>query len=238
MSDDLEIVGGAEKEARLVAVLLGEASDFEREEVLRMCESDGEMAVLKCRLEAVHGLLEEDRLVNQLEPTKWKLEDEKRSEILSQITAKEGPMEEGKKVVALKKKKRRSLAPTLALAAILAIGCLGFSVLTIANSPASGRVSIVKKSNSGFVTVSEQEIVAYEGKDVTVSPKSRAVTSGNRSGDFAISSDNIDDFFLAESSSASDDPFASNDYKFDDGIFPTSPSIRNSLWSCPPGVWN
>ena len=60
-----------ELEARLVALILGEASDFEREELERLMEERPELAVFKRRLESIDGLVRES--VKPEADEDWKL---------------------------------------------------------------------------------------------------------------------------------------------------------------------
>ena len=46
-----------ELEARIVALVLGEASDFERDELNRLIEERPELAAFKEQIQSVHGLL-------------------------------------------------------------------------------------------------------------------------------------------------------------------------------------
>ena len=55
--DNLQPWIDPELEARIVALVLGEASDFEREELERQMSGSPELAVFKQRIEAIHGLL-------------------------------------------------------------------------------------------------------------------------------------------------------------------------------------
>lgn len=57
-------------EARIVALVLGEASDFEAADLDELVEKWPEMRLLKSRLEAVHDLLEE---VGTPQGEEWKL---------------------------------------------------------------------------------------------------------------------------------------------------------------------
>ena len=54
-------------EARIVAAVVGEASDFEMAELDRMLEAKPELAVFKRRIEAVHGLVGE----SYAQPQRW-----------------------------------------------------------------------------------------------------------------------------------------------------------------------
>lgn len=75
-----------ELEARIVALVLGEASDFEREELERLIAEQAELAMFKKRIEAVHGLLREtDTGESSVDVDDWKLSDEKRKAVLAVI---------------------------------------------------------------------------------------------------------------------------------------------------------
>ncbi len=82
-----------ELEARIVALVLGEASDFEREELERLIEAQPELAVFKKRIEAVHGLLgEAARGEEEDKKDAWKLSPSRREKLL---TAIDGDPEKG-----------------------------------------------------------------------------------------------------------------------------------------------
>ena len=89
MSDDFEIVGDAAREARVVAMVLGEASDFEREEVERLCEENPELQVFRRRMEAVHGLIGDVKDQTAESKSSWKLSKGRREEILAKLGEKE-----------------------------------------------------------------------------------------------------------------------------------------------------
>ena len=90
MSDELQTWIEPELEARMVAMLLGEASDFEVEELERLMEERPELVVFRRRLEAVQGLLSEPGVVKALvegneeneNETEWQLSSERRAAIL------------------------------------------------------------------------------------------------------------------------------------------------------------
>ena len=69
-----------ELEARIVALVLGEASDFEREELHRLFEQRPELIAFQTEMQRVHGLLEEvgDGEFG-VEDSEWKLPPEKRN---------------------------------------------------------------------------------------------------------------------------------------------------------------
>ncbi len=73
-------------EARIVALVLGEASDFESDELQRLVEEQPELAALKEQIESVHGMLRdlgtgETAAVDEA----WQMSAEKRSAVLAVI---------------------------------------------------------------------------------------------------------------------------------------------------------
>jgi hypothetical protein len=75
-----------ELEARITALVLGEASDFEREELERLIEEKAELAMFRKRMEAVHGLLREVAAGEMgADDDDWKLSDERRQAVLAVI---------------------------------------------------------------------------------------------------------------------------------------------------------
>ena len=76
-------------EARIVAAVLGEASDFERAGLDRLLEENPELAVFKRRIEAVHGLVDES--FGKVNPAgadagsadEWRLAPERRDALLA-----------------------------------------------------------------------------------------------------------------------------------------------------------
>ena len=86
-SGDLHAWIEPEIEARVVALILGEASDFEAEELERMMEERPEIRVFKRRMESVHGLLG-----NTLAPgddAEWRLAPETRANLFEAIELSE-----------------------------------------------------------------------------------------------------------------------------------------------------
>ena len=69
-------------EARVVAWVLGEASPFEAAELERRCAAEPELAVLKRRIEAVHGLL--GAATRPAGPA-WRLAPERRAALLEKL---------------------------------------------------------------------------------------------------------------------------------------------------------
>ncbi|MEO1834369.1 MAG: hypothetical protein ABGZ49_02650, partial [Akkermansiaceae bacterium] len=86
-SGDIHVWIEPEIEARVVALILGEASDFEAEELERMMEERPEIRVFKRRVESVHGLLG-----NTLAPgddAEWRLAPETRANLFEAIELSE-----------------------------------------------------------------------------------------------------------------------------------------------------
>ena len=72
-----------EIEARVVALIFGEASPFEAEEIERLMDERPEIRAFKRRMESVHGLLG-----NSLAPDdddQWELSPERKAEVLTAI---------------------------------------------------------------------------------------------------------------------------------------------------------
>ncbi len=82
MEDNIE----PELEARIIALVLGEASDFETEELHRLIAQRPELAAFKQRMESVHGLLSEVVTGEFDVPSgEWKLSPGKRNAVLAAI---------------------------------------------------------------------------------------------------------------------------------------------------------
>ena len=75
-----------ELEARIVALVLSEASDFEREELNRLIEQRPELAAFKSQMQLVHGLLQDVGTGEYAAPENdWKLPADRRSAVLAVI---------------------------------------------------------------------------------------------------------------------------------------------------------
>ncbi|MGJ8696962.1 MAG: YfbK domain-containing protein [Verrucomicrobiaceae bacterium] len=116
MNDELYSFIEPELEARLVALVLGEASAFEKEELERIMAERPEVGIWKRRMEAVHGLLGDAAKVE--DDAEWKLSGERRAKVLGVL---KGTVEE--EPIRVEVKKRRYSKQSLsALAAAIAIG--------------------------------------------------------------------------------------------------------------------
>ena len=75
-----------ELEARIVALVLGEVADFERDELLRLIEQRPELAAFQAEMQDVHGLLAEVGQDDAPPDENWRLPKKQRSSVLSTIS--------------------------------------------------------------------------------------------------------------------------------------------------------
>ncbi len=90
MSDHLHPWIEPELEARIVALVLGEASDFEREQLERLMADRPELVLFKERIESVHGMLEDladdpSESEPDVDDAAWKLSSDRRQEVLKTL---------------------------------------------------------------------------------------------------------------------------------------------------------
>jgi len=99
MSDHLQPWIEPELEARIVALVLGEASDFEREELERLIEERPELALFRERIEKVHGLLGEYAAEGEQPEAEdeetWRMSDERRQALLTTLQGEPGSAASG-----------------------------------------------------------------------------------------------------------------------------------------------
>jgi Mg-chelatase subunit ChlD/capsular polysaccharide biosynthesis protein len=120
-----DTVGDAPLEARIVAWVLGEASNFEAAELERLCEERPELLIFRHRMRALHGLLTE---AEAAEPDlSWKLSPEKRK-ILDEIFGEDKSTPIPSKNKSHIHYGRRAL---LAIAACLVISLVVFQLIPI-----------------------------------------------------------------------------------------------------------
>lgn len=94
-----------ELEARLTALVLGEASDFERDELERLVADRPELGLYQKRLEAMHRMLREVSTGESAEEQgEWKLGAERRAAVLARLS---GEAKAEEQVVAMSRPKRR-----------------------------------------------------------------------------------------------------------------------------------
>ncbi|MFT6864093.1 MAG: guanyl-specific ribonuclease Sa [Akkermansiaceae bacterium] len=103
MNDDLQTYIEPEMEARIVALVLGEASAFEAGELERLLAEKSELQTYKKRIEEIHGLVGE--AYEECDDLEWQLSDERRRKVLAKI-------EEGKReyesLIAKQREKRQA----------------------------------------------------------------------------------------------------------------------------------
>ncbi len=113
-----------ELEARVVAWVVGEASEFEASELERIIREKPELGIFKRRIEAVHGLVQ---TASRNETSPMRMEEERRQKLLETMGQKETAA--GQKVVAMPGKEGRKVRPlwwrvTMAAAACLLVGAV------------------------------------------------------------------------------------------------------------------
>ncbi|TWT84832.1 von Willebrand factor [Planctomycetes bacterium CA13] len=136
-------------EARIVALVMGEASELERDQLSQLMEENPELATLKSEYESIHGLMREVAAGETLpQDDDWKLSAEKRHSVLAVLDGKSH--EPTSAPVHVQSSERRrwwtgSFVPSYPrIAAILSVaGCLGllaFSILGLSiSSPMASR---------------------------------------------------------------------------------------------------
>lgn len=149
-----------ELEARIVALVLGEASDFEREELERLISGKPELAVFRQRIESMHTMLRANRKPASLaDEEEWKLSQEKRNAVLDVLgggVSVTGEAEEG--AVESKRVRRRVLPVLLKAAAIVVLLAAFVGVMMPASSPMMSRgVKDATGPTSGMIAFSERE---------------------------------------------------------------------------------
>ncbi|MEM0926469.1 MAG: hypothetical protein AAGJ83_10565 [Planctomycetota bacterium] len=87
MNEDSQSMIDPELEVRIVAMVLGEASDFEAEQLRGMIDDRPELAAFERELLAVDGLLRDATESDSTEGEDWKLPAERRSQVLGAIGA-------------------------------------------------------------------------------------------------------------------------------------------------------
>ncbi len=141
-----------ELEARIVALVLGEAPDFERDELDRLIEERPELAAFKKQIQSVHGLLR-DVATGELvaEDDDWKLSAERRIAVLAVIS---GEVEEqsARQVVNSSSKERKTVTGNFfwnftKIAAVLCVVAItgSLAVLELFNSASPEQPALVRQ---------------------------------------------------------------------------------------------
>ncbi|MEO1529904.1 MAG: von Willebrand factor type A domain-containing protein [Planctomycetota bacterium] len=142
MNEDSKPMIDPELETRIVAMVLGEASDFETEQLRAMIAERPELAAFEAELLAVDGLLRVATEGDSIDGGDWKLPEDRRASVLAVI---DGKMEtatteiEPPKTVRLGERWKRSPSSfkVFAAAAVLAFVMFGF----VLNNAAKHRVA-------------------------------------------------------------------------------------------------
>ena len=122
-----------EIEARVVAMILGEASDFEAEELERLMEERPEIQAFRRRLEAMHGLL--GTALAPSDDEEWQLAPERRAALLAAIAQGEPrekmPLVEGEEVKRARERRIRKAGRRVIWAAAACFGLTLFLVVLL-----------------------------------------------------------------------------------------------------------
>lgn len=156
-----------ELEARVVAWTLGEASDFEAEEIARLVAEKPELALFKRRIEAVHGLVRE---AVQSPSHEMRLSPERREKLLKTIGGEAGDTAE----VAMTPKRtpwysRRGL---IALAACLAIAVILAGLMMPVFGPRRLEMARATKAlHEKRVAMLEDQVEAVRDRETSLAPE-------------------------------------------------------------------
>ncbi|MDB4673733.1 hypothetical protein OAF27_02850, partial [Verrucomicrobiales bacterium] len=161
-------------ERRLTALILGEASEYERAELSRFLASDPDLRARHEQLTEIHTLLATSESKDS-EPSDWKLPGERRKTVLATISSKR-PIESDQKNASAKNPKNQTRwAWVGAAAAVVAIGLFvpGFrtfetkGVTTVANSmPESAAYEAEIERSSFGINQNTDPIVSRGRNDV------------------------------------------------------------------------
>ncbi len=177
----------SEIEARIAAMVLGEASDLERDQLERLLAERPELAELKAHFEAVHGLLRDTETGEHVAADdEWKLPTEKRNALLAVIDGEanlpidKSSVSESVVLSATPKRmsnKQNSLWKFSKTAAALCVaGCLGLLAM-------SGYFLVNLNSTSPVRHLAYSEGLAYKPNDTaTVVPGSGFIAPQFRAG--------------------------------------------------------
>ncbi|WP_372715649.1 VWA domain-containing protein, partial [Novipirellula sp.] len=165
-----------ELEARIVALVLGEASDFERDQLQRLIDEKAELAAFKDEIERVHGLMRDVGNGEwDVKDKDWKLPAEKRDAVLAFISGEttEPPVirlagksgDQPSKSVGRSRSKRRWVLGNIAkVAAVLLIVGFGVSMFlpSIQYARVASRHQDARMSADSFFDSSE----SMDGEDL------------------------------------------------------------------------
>ncbi|MGB7329237.1 MAG: von Willebrand factor type A domain-containing protein [Rubripirellula sp.] len=134
-------------EARIVAMLLGEASDLECDQLNRLIDERPELALIKTRFQHVHGLLKDVGAGESVAlPDDWKLSQEKRDHVVAVIRGETPDQAMNESVVRspatlkhLSRFKSRSFATVAVL--LLVVGSVALLAIPAVNSARKSAVA-------------------------------------------------------------------------------------------------
>ncbi|MDF1740738.1 MAG: von Willebrand factor type A domain-containing protein [Verrucomicrobiales bacterium] len=130
-----------ELEARIVALVLGEASDFEKEELERLIGEKPELGLFRDRIESMHTMLRSNGKTASLkEEGEWKLSPERRGAVLDVLGGDAADPSGAKEVPKRPNPERRRVLPALLkVAAVVALLAAFVGVMMPASSPMMSR---------------------------------------------------------------------------------------------------
>jgi Mg-chelatase subunit ChlD len=138
-----------ELEARLTALVLGEASDFERDELERLIAERPELGLYRKRLEVMHQMLHEVASGESGEDQgDWKLAPERRGAVLARL---EGETAREEKVVVMSTPRKRSALMSRLTVAVAIVAISGLFLALLFSSLPGVQMRLERKSvESGF----------------------------------------------------------------------------------------
>lgn len=141
-----------ELEARLTALVLGEASDFERDELERLVAERPELGLYRKRLEAMHRMLREvAEGESGEEQGEWRLGAERRAVVLARLSG-EAKAKEEKVVVMSRPKRRLPWGMAIRIAACVAVIALLLGLMFPATTGALRKAELPGDREMGFAS--------------------------------------------------------------------------------------
>ena len=153
-----------ELEARIVALVVGEASDFETEELERLIAEKSELGLFRQRMESLHGMLRANREGESVpDAGDWRLSEERREKLIAVL----GEGSSGNKLEKTnretgKQKRRKALPLLLKTAAVVAVLGIGAGLMMPASVVVMSRTKKSASDKSEMIAFSE---ATYQEKD-------------------------------------------------------------------------
>ncbi|EMI21391.1 von Willebrand factor type A domain protein [Rhodopirellula maiorica SM1] len=223
-----------ELEARIVALVLGEASDFERDQLQRLMDENAELAAFKNKIENVHGLMR-DVGEGEWDTTDehWKLPAEKRNAVLAFISGQTNELPEIRGASKLgtqpsdavsirRRNRRRILSNVFKVAAVLLVAVFGLSmaVPSVQHARVATRTEKAPASIDHFVDPLESsyERGTVSGFEAVIADQERDYSNNSKSALAAIEDS------LSTNKSLPTPYYLQDDVQY----FPTSPEFKLS----------